>query len=281
MDTDFKNWVEWKEKCDIRLCGLDTQSALLKYVNNRIKTVIDKSASVTKRIPIDTTKMTGWDWWHLTNSYYADLQKDGKAKRYKDELFQRVSRAPQNTPAYVTEAFFCQFNLTSVVRNFLRKQCRRNVETVSFEDPTTPDPAKDNTTWKDRIGSPPGAVYSEAIHREHKQIATDFSGRFFKTTNHRERVSLTAIYLRLPLSAPEVMAAAGCKHAVLSTAPKKLTQRLVNELRGEMPVEAHEDLETLARLALESLEEMCHSWAKSEKVCKSVFYLYGERKPRD
>ena len=280
MDTEFKHWEEWKLRCELKACCEDTQRALLQYIEKRAGGVVAKAAAAIGRAPGKYHEITGWEWWRIVESFYHIPDKDGRKKPYKDWLFLRIQESSQNSPAYVAEAFVTSYFLRSAIRNWLIEQCPR-VKNCSFLDAPVGGEDSDGTTLKDLTPDPHLQTAGEPVRREYKRIAADFATLLFDRTSVRERVGLTAIYLRLPLSAPEVMEAAGCRHAVLSTAPKALVQRLVDEIRQRFPAEPPDGIELLSRSTLEALEDLCLKWSRSEKRCVPVFSLLERRQPKD
>jgi hypothetical protein len=280
MDTEFSHWEEWKLRCDLKACGEDTQRALLQYIEKRAGGVVANAAATTGRAPGKYYETTGWEWWRIVESFYHIPDKDGRKKPYKDWLFLRVQESSRNSPAYVAEAFVTSYFLRSAIRNWLIEQCPRVRNCSSLDAPVSTEDS-DGTTLRDLTPDPYWQTSDEPVRREYKRIAAALATLFFERTSVRERVGLTAIYLRLPLSAPEVMAAAGCRHAVLSTAPKTLAQRLAEELRQRCPGEPPDGIQLLFRFTLEILEDFCLKWARSEKCCAPVFSLLERRQLKD
>lgn len=277
MDTTFENWVEWKEKCDVRRCGPETQANLLTYIGKRAQHILNKAAHATERLPPDKRELSGWYWWAIFDDFYARREAKTR-KRIKDWLFQNAA-SDASSPADAMERQVCALFGRDVIREYVRECCSPTRELTVLDVPQwRDDPTGD--TRKDVLTLGEDETRDAVAANEARQMVADYADRVFQGMDRRERVAVAATSLNLPHSAPEVERAAGCKKSVLCAAYKALFQQVVERLRCDL---AGEQSETLARIGFyvfEILKEKAYEWARQEGCCAGLLKLAGDRTTR-
>lgn len=268
MDTELKHWEEWKEKCDLKVCCEDTQAALLKYIEKRAGHLVSRNAAAQKRAPGNYHEISGWEWWHIVESFYHIPDKRGRMKPYKDWLFARIRGSSRNSPAYVAEAMAEKYLLHSAIRNWLVEQCPSIKNTMFLDAPLSTDD-NDGTTVRDKTPDPNCQTADEPARRECKRLAGEFAARFFTAMSLRERVVLATLALELPASCPEAEAAAECKKSMLHVAHHTVRDRLKQEMA--------EEAEDCRFYVEQALLDLCVDWANGEKSCEPIFHLLAKR----
>lgn len=268
MDTEFSHWVEWKQKCDLRLCGPQTQGSLHAYVGKRLRKLVSRSLAEIRRALVDTHELDGWMCWDLFEGFYAD-RESRSGRRYKDWLFATVQSSSDNH-VDVMEREVNEL-LYNVVRQFIRTHYPRR-DTASLDAPLREEDSGTGTLM-DILPHRSISPSDDAELRDARNVAAGFAADFFEGMSRRERVALAVRGLDLPLSCREAEEAAGCKKSVLSDAGNRVYQGMIDRLRQVFP----EDVEVLRFYVVEALVEKCIEWARGDRSCETIFRLLAQR----
>lgn len=272
MDTIFDNWVEWKRKCDLRLCGPETQTALQGYVGKRLHKLVSRSFAEIHRALVDTHELNAWQCWDLFEGFYADVESR-TGRRYKDWLFATVA-ASSDDHVDVMEREVNEL-LYNVVRQFVRTHYPRQ-NWLSLDAPLQPG-EPDSVTLYAVVSRSENPTWDEVEKRDAQNTAARFAGQFFALMTQRERVALAVRGLELPVSCHEAEEAARCKKSMLSDACHQVRDSMQARLRREFP----EDVELLSFYVTDELVEKCITWAKGEASCEPIFRLLAQRQAKE
>ncbi len=268
MATEFKHWEEWKEKCNLRLCGDETKAALLEYSGDRAYRLVKWAMISLKFGYQDIHEIDRWEGWDLFEGFYFDRgERTGKA--YKDWLFLTAQNSPDNCVVVLEKEM--TLLLRNVVRTYIREHYPRKGG-MSLDAPLESG-NPDSGTLMDVTPSPDLSPRDHVEASEERNVAADFASRFFEELSRRERVVLVALGLGLPASCAEAEKAAQCKRSMLADAKSQLNICIRDRLKREMS----EDADYLRFYVLEALLEKCIEWAKGEKSCESMFHLLKVR----
>lgn len=268
MATEFKHWEEWKEKCNLRLCGDETKAALLEYSGKRFHSLVEWALRSLKFAYQDINEKNAWVGWDLFDNYYIDRgERTGKA--YKDWLFLTARNSPDNCVVVLEKEM--NLLLRNVVRTYIREHYPR--KGVKSLDAPLESGNPDSGTLMDVTPSRDCSTRDSVEASDGRNVAAGFASRFFKELSRRDRVVLVALGLGLPASCAEAEKAAQCKKSMLADARSQLNICIRDRLKREMS----EDADYLRFYVLEALLEKCIEWAKGEKSCESMFHLLKVR----
>ena len=270
-ETSFNNWVEWKEKCDLRKCTLETQTIILRYVHKRWLNLTGNAIHKAKVGRVMLRELDAWTCWDLFESHCADLQSRTH-KVYKNYFFDAI-RTSNNSPVHTIKALIYQ-----PLRDALRKYVK-DTYLPAFVDSLDADIARDDDAFtRLDVFVFPGQenpTLDAVTTREYHRIAVEVAKALFSELSHRLRVSFAANALDLPLSHPEVERLSGCKKSVLSESCRALILKLGSRLKAKYP---QDDAERLTVLAFDCLKDMCCQWARTETSCAGLFLVVEARK---
>jgi len=274
MDTAYSHWVEWKEKCDLRICNPETQGALLQYMQKRACSLVEEACAYTHRAPTGISEMDGWRWWNLFEGFYI-ARASRTQKHIKDWLFYTTEHA-YNSPVEALERKVCFCLKRDVLRGFVRDCCPRIREEVSMDEPVGRDDP-DGDTRKDVLSLHGDETRDTIARNEAERIAADYANSLFAGMNRRERVAVAATYLNLAHSNVEVEYAAGCKKSVLRTAYRALFVKLVERMKSDYPDESPENLVRMGFYVFEALKVKAYEWARHESICHGLISISDRR----
>ena len=272
-ETSFKNWAEWKEKCDLRKCTEETQDILLLYVRKRWRRLTDDAIRKAKVGHIALQELDGWTCWDLFESYYADLQ--GRThKVYKDYIFDRIRTSPKSPVDTIESSVF--FHLLGALIDYVQYHYHRAI-VDSLDAGIDGDDDAFAPYAYNRVVLPEqeNPTVDDVTTREYHRIAPEIAQTFFPELSHRLRVSFVARELGLPLSHPEVERIAGCKKSVLRDKYNALILKLGSFLKAEYP---QDDAYCLFDLVISCLKDMCCRWVRTETSCAGLFLVVEARK---
>ena len=303
MKPDFHHpkldsWIEWKDRCAIRLCGDETKGDLLKFGVPRIIGRFTKF-NLEKLLVFEAGDKE-LKCWHFFESYMHEVSTTS-GKCWKDWLFEKA--ASSSDPATTVLEKESQYCIKTAVDRHLKvegeiKSTIVEIGTITIE--TLLAPPEDQTDSRlPHVTKPEQSTFKkaaedyspdpseEAGRKELRLIARALAQEYFTGLDHHARVAILADSMDISLKNPVVEAAAGRKSSVLyaclnsarssrSGKPGKYGQVFM-ELRvlADKKYES-DDPDTfnfLIAAAILALSEIAYLWGKSEKSLKDLFLL--------
>lgn len=275
--THLEDWLEWKDKCAIRLCSPDVQSRFEIFALSRMPGLAKESVSNA------LGSVSGRDCWHEFECHtHAASRTTGK--RWKDWLFERASMSASRgrDPVSALQANATNMFKRDVGRAFAGNEGSvrimgggKETTVVSLEEPRGQNDSGDSLRLEYLISSSPDEnnPYNVAALREIEVMAEEQAQKFFADLPFRDRVILWTIGEKVSLDHPEVARLTETRKSVLYERRKAILERLRSQIRETFPDDDLEDVQYLyvrTRLILFSL---VNEWIQSENRCRVLFSL--------
>ena len=260
----LSDWQEWGQRCACERCEPETQQALMAFAAARFHRYLRRYASMTSLREVAAAAPSAREAWQRFESYLALSAEDG-VKARKAWLFERVSR--EGTRLLDAIQGGATLIMRDVVRDYLRRECPRPA-TLSLDAPVTG--GGQDVTLAELL---PDAlnVHETPEWREAHPLAETISRHCFPVCSVRERIALLARHCGLSLAHPEVTRLAGCGKSVLYDSYRGVLLRLAEAAKREICDEDPELLLAVTLMAVDRLQRLAHTWARSEKCCAPFF----------
>ena len=261
MPTELRHWREWKEKCDLRICGDETKAALTEYIRTRWRAAVRYALFGLHGRYEDNHEIDFDTSWTFFESFYTEV---GQRKVYKDGLFD-AAQAVLIGPVEAALEKEMYNHICRAAAGYIKEYYPE--ERMGPRDDLTPaEEEKAEQIRREKLGIPPVESPSETAE------LSDLATQYFNKMGHRERVLAAARGLGLALTAHEVLVDARCKHAQLYEAHNKFKVWIQANLDADFPEKA----KPLGFYRV--LTNRCIKWAIEENNCLSMVRLYNEKR---
>lgn len=308
MRTSWEDWVEWKEKCAVDLCGEEVKDRLVRFVGPQLINQF-KRVCPGRQLPTVDSREDGTaarSGFHFFETY-MHCTSGNTGKRWKDWLFERSKINVSDPPHVAVEK-----QVSATLKNAVLRMMTEGEEN---EDQAARGKKSDHTSDEQKacgaislqssgghddgsgeggelfdfledLASPDPA--DEAALRELIEIGREEARKYVEDMPGDERVAVLASVLGISLAHPSIQ--------TVATKSKSMLYDLVNLKKAEQdrlgrtfctaqwrlfrdkigrrwPLEDARTLDLLADAFVQALGEEILAWGKSEKSLKVLFDL--------
>ena len=267
--TKIKHWREWRRRCAIAKCRVETAEALRSYARHRFTYFLMKLAD---HVAFDVNVPEAAVCWSLLETHLC-VARPRSGRRYKEWLFARLARTTDDPVDVI------QGGATLILRTVVRDWFAGLQPSQIASGYTHPAPAGPSVVELLPAPSPTGHGDWE-IH-EAAQAAALYVARGL---DHKTRLVLLARAWGFPLFHPLVLRDIGVGHTKASETPRRVMEALVARIRKTWEREPVSWQKSVALSAYRELvailsarEEGVRAHAHLSRVIRPLRIRNGER----
>jgi hypothetical protein len=257
------NWLEWKEKCALALCGEDTRRLLPGFVHARFSRHVEAYVRTTNAGSASGVTPSAGDAWHRFETHFQ-LHSQPGGKAYKDWLFARLEEKGYSAQESIEAG--ATLLLRDVVREYLRREYSSHMM-VSANARLGGDVREGAGPSLEELLPGTMDTIGEVEDRDLEDMARADSPAAFARLDRRERIALLVHQAGMSLAHPEAMNAAGCGRNALNDAFHSALAGIAAYAREKHQREDRSVQASLACLTYEKVRHLVFRWGKSENGC--------------
>ncbi len=269
-ETETDDWLTWIERCALERCPDATRNHLKAFLFSRMTRLSQSCAAACGMHRPAPDALTPNEAWHLFESHLV-THDTREGKSYKLWLKDHA-RLDRSDPLAGLESG-ATLLARDVAREYLRREGLRSM-TLPLDAPL---PGRDGNTLRlaDLLPAPEDP-YEKLDAARLAGMAREACEPILEQLTRREKVVLLARALQLPLTSPDIAAAAGCGKSVLFTTYQESLQTIASHVRRSFASEDRPTCARLAILALQRVQTTLIQWGASQRDLGRLYTRAGE-----